>query len=305
MASGHRHLQHDEARTRRARLALAIGLNIGIAALQIAGGLFANSLGLLSDAAHNSSDVIALVVSYVALRLILLPATPRRTFAYRRAEVLAALFNASALLAVSGWVLYTAVGRLADPPEVLGGWVALFAGAGVLANGVSAFLLHGYHDLNTRAAYLHLLADAAFSLGVLLGGALIALSGWSLIDPLISLLLAAWMIWESIRVVRSSVNILMEATPQGIDYHDLANAIRAHRGIAGVHDLHVWALSSTEFALSAHLEVENGDLPLLHDLTATIKRDLAGDFGITHVTFELEPAGAVCDDPPCEIVGAD
>jgi cobalt-zinc-cadmium efflux system protein len=288
----------------RRRLLLAIGLNIGITVMQIAGGLFTNSLGLLSDAGHNASDVVALLMSYLALRLLALPATPRRTFAYKRSEVLAALLNAAALIAVSGWVVYAAVLRLGAPPAVLGGWVALFAGVGMLANGASALLLRGYRDLNTRAAYLHLLADAVFSFGVLISGGLIALFGWNVADPLVSIALAAWMIWESVRVVRSSVNILMEATPESVDYGRVRQSLCAHRGVAGVHDLHIWALSSTEFALSAHLEVEDADLTKLGGLTSAVRRQLEEAFGITHATLEVELAGDSCGHPPCVVIDA-
>jgi cobalt-zinc-cadmium efflux system protein len=288
----------------RNRLLLAIGLNVGIAAMQIAGGLFANSLGLLSDAAHNASDVVALVVSYFALRLLLLPATPRRTFAFKRAEVLAALANAVALLAVSGWVVYAAVLRIGSPPEVLGAWVALFAGVGMVVNGVSALLLRGYHDLNTRAAYLHLVADAAFSLGVLVSGGLIALTGWNVLDPVVSIILAVWMIYESARILRSSVHILMEATPEGIDYEEVRSTLTAHPQVTGVHDLHLWALSSTEFAVSAHLVVEESDLGRLRGLTGALRATLAEEFEITHATLEIELVGADCGSEPCVVAGA-
>ena len=302
MATDDAHV-HGGAAGRRRRLLLAVGLNVAIAAVQVAGGLFAGSLGLLSDAAHNSSDVIALLVSYFALRLLTLPATPRRTFAYKRAEVLAAVLNATALLVVSGWVVYAAAGRLSHPPEVLGGWVMLFAAAGMIANGASALLLHGYRDLNTRAAYLHLLADAAFSFGVLVSGALVAAFGWSLADPLVSILLAVWMIRESVGVLRACVNILMEGTPQGVDYHEVADDILGHEHVVGVHDLHVWALSSTDFALSAHLEVEESDLVALRDVTATVRRDLEERFGVSHATLEVELRGAGCERPPCVAAG--
>jgi len=294
-------LPNGGAVSRRRRILIAVGVNIGIVVVQISGGLYANSLGLLSDAAHNSSDVAALLVSYIALRLLLLPATPRRTFAFKRAEVLAALLNAAALLAVSGWVVYAALGRLNQPPDVLGGWVAVFAGVGMIANGGSALLLRGYHDLNTRAAYLHLLADAAFSFGVLISGVLILAFGWALVDPVVSILLAAWMIWESIAVLRSCVNILMEAMPEGLDYHEIAGCIEKHAGVVGVHDLHVWALSSTDFALSAHVEVAEADLEALRGLTGALRSDLAARFEITHATLELELTGGTCDQPPCVV----
>jgi cobalt-zinc-cadmium efflux system protein len=271
--------------------------------MQIAGGLFANSLGLLSDAAHNASDVVALLVSYLALRLLLLPATPRRTFAFKRAEVLAALANAAALLVVSGWVVYAAILRMGSPPEVLGVWVALFAGLGMAANSASALLLRGYRDLNTRAAYLHLVADAAFSFGVLVSGGLIALTGWYVLDPVVSIVLAAWMIYESALILRSSLHILMEATPEGLDYEEVRQALTAHPLVKGVHDLHIWALSSTEFALSAHVEVEEPDLEKLGGLTGRLRARLAEEFAITHATFEVELVGAACGHDPCVVIG--
>jgi cobalt-zinc-cadmium efflux system protein len=287
---------------RRRRLALAIGLNIGITAMQIAGGIYANSLGLLSDAGHNASDVIALAMSYVALRLLVLPATPKRTFAYKRGEVLSALLNAVVLVAVSGWVIYAAVLRTGSPPAVLGGWVALIAGIGMVANGLSALLLHGYRDLNTRAAYLHLLADAVFSLGVLVSGAVIALFGWDIADPLVSIVLACWMIWESVKVLRSCVNILMEAAPEGVDCEEVRRSLCGHPEVADVHDLHIWALSSTEFALSAHLVVEDRDLSRLSGMTSQLRERLADAYSIMHATLEVELRGEQCGHEECVVL---
>lgn len=290
------------------RLILSLGLNLLITLSQVGGGLVANSLGLLSDAAHNLSDVVALGLSLWAVRLGRRAATPRHTYAYKRAEILVALFNSAVLVAISAYIIVEAIRRLAAPPAVKGLWVIGFAAAGLLINSFSAFLLRSHHhDLNLRSAFLHLVGDAATSLGVMVGGVVVYLWDWNYADAIVSILVSLWIGREAFLIVRRTVNVLMEATPEGIELASVEKAMLATSGVKGVHDLHIWSISSTDLALSAHVQVDDAALSQAAALAAELKRLLARDFGIGHATLEFETAdgqcaGSICESPP-EIPG--
>jgi cobalt-zinc-cadmium efflux system protein len=284
------------------RLILALGLNLIITLLQVIGGIIANSLGLLSDAAHNLSDVVALGLSLWAVRLGRRPATPRRTFAYKRAEILVALFNSAVLVAISIYIIIEAVRRLVNPEPVEGLWVIGFAAAGLLINGISAFLLRSHHhDLNLRSAFLHLVGDAATSFGVMLSGFIVYFADWYYADPIVSILVSLWIAREAVNIVRRTVNVLMEGTPEGVEFADVERAMLAVSGVRGVHDLHIWSVSSSDLALSAHLEAEDTALSETGTVVASVKDMLARDFGVGHVTLELETVGGECAGSSCEI----
>ncbi len=284
------------------RLILALGLNLVITLLQIAGGIVANSLGLLSDAAHNLSDVVALGLSLWAVRLGRRPATPRRTFAYKRAEILVAMFNSAVLIAISVYIVVEAVRRLIDPEPVEGLWVVAFAAGGLLINGVAAFLLRSHHhDLNLRSAFLHLVGDAATSFGVMLSGLIVYFADWYYADAIVSILVSLWIGREAVRIVRSTVNVLMEGTPEGVELAEVERAMLAVPGVRGIHDLHVWSISSTDLALSAHVEADDAALSETGALVATVKDMLARDFAVGHVTLELEAAGGECAGSTCDL----
>ncbi len=285
-----------------ARLILALGLNLVITLLQIVGGIVANSLGLLSDAAHNLSDVVALGLSLWAVRLGRRPATPRRTFAYKRAEILVAMFNSAVLIAISVYIIVEAVRRLIDPEPVEGLWVVAFAAAGLVINGLAAFLLRSHHhDLNLRSAFLHLIGDAATSFGVMVSGLIVYFADWYYADAIVSILVSVWIGREAFNIVRSTVNVLMEGTPEGLDFGAVERAMLAVPGVRGVHDLHIWSISSSDLALSAHLEAEDAALSETGMLLAAVKNVLAHDFAVGHVTLELEPVGGECAGSSCDI----
>lgn len=291
-ARGHSHTHvHAAPDTLGPKLLVGIGVNLFIVIIQVIGGLLSSSLGLLSDAAHNMSDVLSLVLSYGANRIGKRPPTPRRTFAFRRAEVLVAFVNAGALIAVAVFIGYEAVGRLLNPVEVGGLPVMLIAGIGMVANAGTALMLKGHDDLNARSAFLHLMADAVTSLGVVVGGALVWALGFNAADSIVSILLAVWMLKEAWSIVRESANILLEGAPDGIDFWAVADAMAAVEGVLDVHALHVWAISSKEFALSAHLEVDDERLSDLSSVVRRVKDMLRRDFGIAHPTLEIECAG--------------
>jgi cobalt-zinc-cadmium efflux system protein len=291
------------------RLILALGLNLIITLLQIAGGIVANSLGLLSDAAHNLSDVVALGLSLWAVRLGRRPATPRRTFAYKRAGILVAMFNSAVLIAISVYLIVEAVRRLIDPEPVEGLWVVAFAAGGLLINGVAAFLLRSHHhDLNLRSAFLHLVGDAATSFGVMLSGLVVYFADWYYADAIVSILVSLWIGREAFSIVKSTVNVLMEGTPEGVEFAEVERAMLAVPGVRGIHDLHIWSISSSDLALSAHVEAEDIALSETGTLLAVVKNMLARDFNVGHVTLELETeggecAGSTCDLPPDNLTG--
>lgn len=286
------------------RLAISLALNLLITLLQIAGGLLANSLGLLSDAAHNFSDVVALTLSLVAVRLGRRSATQRHTYAYKRAEILVALFNSAVLIAISVYIIIEAIGRIVNPVSVNGLWVMAFAAAGLVINAFSALLLRSHgHDLNMRSAFLHLVGDAFTSLGVLVSGLVIYLWQWDYADAIISILVSLWISREAYAIVKSTVNVLMEGTPEGVDYEEVERTLMAVPGVRGLHDLHIWTLSSNDLALSTHIEVDDAAVSETASILAAVKAVLAKDFGIGHATVEIEIeggecAGSVCTVPP-------
>lgn len=302
--AGHAHA-HATPDTLGAKLLAGVVINLAIFAVQIVGGLLANSLGLLSDAAHNLSDVASLLLSYGANRVGKQPPTPTRTFAYRRVEILVAFFNAAALIAVAAFVAFEGILRLLRPVEVGGATVMLVAGIGMLANTGAAWLLKGHDDLNARSAFLHLVVDAVTSLGVVVSGFLVWALHFNAADAIVSIGLSVWMMKEAWGIVLSSVGILLEGTPGGLDFWEISEAMEAEDGVLSVHALHVWAIASKEFALSAHLEVDDGRLS---DLTAVVRRvkDMLKErFDIGHPTLEVECAVGGCAGGVCALAVQD
>jgi cobalt-zinc-cadmium efflux system protein len=282
------------------RLLLSIVLNVLITLLQVIGGILSNSLGLLSDASHNLSDVVALSLSYWALRLGRRPATPTRTFAYKRAEILVALLNSAALVGVAAYITVEAVRRLLHPQPVEGLLVVVFAAAGLAANGVAALLLRSHgRDLNLRSAFLHLVGDAVTSLGVMVSGLVVYVFRFQSADAIISILVSLWMAWQAFGIIRSTVNVLMEGTPETLRFADVERALLGVPGVEGVHDLHIWSISSSDLALSAHVETTDLALSETGAVLSSAKQMLAADFQIGHVTLELECLGGACAGSSC------
>ena len=223
--------------------------------------LFAGSLSLLADAGHNLSDVVALGVAAGAVLLARRPATPNRSFGFQRAEILAALVNAVSLIVIAIIVFVGAARRFADPPDVPGGWLIAVASVGLLINviGAVAVFRPGGHDLNLRAAYIHLVGDALGSIGVIVTGIVIVTTGWRYADPLVGVLIGIFLVVSSWSVLRDSTLVLLEATPRGLDAEVIGRAIAAQPGVVEVHDLHVWQITSGFPSLSAHVLVREGD----------------------------------------------
>jgi cobalt-zinc-cadmium efflux system protein len=287
------------AARRERRLRVALALNLGIVVLQVVFGLVASSVGLLADAGHNLADVAAIVVSLVAVRLARRPPTSERSFGLHRGTILAAQLNAASVLVVCVLLAIEAVRRLAEPADVRGGLVLVVALIAAGANLLAAWAVaggghagHGHgHDLNMRSALLHLVSDALASVGVAVAGAVILFSGgadW--LDPAVSLLLAALIGWQGWRLLRETVEVLLEAAPAGLDMDELAEAMAVVEGVEAVHDLHVWTLSSDVRALSAHLVLAgHPSLEEAQVVGARVKAELGTPrFAIAHATLELE-----------------
>lgn len=294
----HAHV-HAAPETLGARLMVGVLINLVIFVAQIIGGLLSHSLGLLSDAAHNLSDVVSLLLSYGADRLGKQPPSPAHTFGFRRVEVMVAFFNAAVLIAIAVFVAFEGVVRLLHPVSVGGATVMLVAGIGMIANTVAAWLLKGHDGLNARSAFLHLVADAVTSLGVVISGFLVWAFHLNAADALVSIALSIWMVKEAWGILRSSIHILVEGSPESLDFREIAEAMEAEDGVRGVHALHVWTISSSEFALSAHVEVDDERLSDLAAIVHRVKDVLEHRFGIGHPTLEIECAAGGCAGGVC------
>lgn len=253
--------------------------------VEVIGGVVANSLALISDALHMFTDVGALTLSLAVLKITHLPHTPRMSYGYHRAEILGALASALSLWALCGVLIYEAILRLITPPEVKGPIVLVIASVGLLANLMMMRTLHSHQkeSLNIRAAYLHIIGDLLGSIGVILAGALIWLTGWNPIDPIISILFALGIIYGSGKIIIQTVVVLMESTPEGIDPSQIEKDLLCIPGVKEVHDLHVWSVSAKKVALSAHLVAEHTHTALnaAHKLIET-------KYHISHMTIQVE-----------------
>jgi cobalt-zinc-cadmium efflux system protein len=275
------------AQSRRA-LAFALALTASYTAVEVVGGLVTGSLALLADAVHMLSDNVAIALALFATWLGARPATPERTFGYRRAEVLAALANGVALVALSIWIFYAAARRLDDPPEVLGGWMLVIALAGVAVNVGAGVLLHRERgaNLNVEAAYRHVLADLLGSFGVVAAAVVILATGWLLVDPLVSMLIGVLILASSWSILRDSTTILLEASPRDIDTRAVGERLARAPGVVDVHDLHIWTITSGFPALSAHVLVARGED--CHARRRELEMVLAREFSIEHTTLQVE-----------------
>ncbi len=257
-------------------------------------------MSLVADAGHNLSDVLGLVVAWVASVLVRQRPSPRFTYGLRGSSILAALFNAVFLLVAVGAILWEAGWRLVHPEPVAGITVMVVAGIGILINGFTAWLFASgaKGDINIRGAFLHMAADAAVSAGVVLAGLAILLTGLDWIDPLVSLAIGGLIIWASWALLRDSVAMSLAAVPPGIAAEEVAACLRGQPGVVEIHDLHIWPMSTTEPALTVHLVMAEGH-PGNRFLIA-VAEDLRSRFGIVHATVQIEEAGG----PPCHLTGA-
>lgn len=287
----HDHDHHGHSHgppTHNAAFAIGVVLNLGFVVAEFCYGLAAHSLALISDAGHNLSDVFSLLLAWGATRLSQAAVTSRRTYGWRRSSIFAALINAVILLVVVGGITVEAIRRLAQPEEVAGGTVMAVAAIGIAINGLTALLfMSGRHrDLNVKGAFLHMAADAAVSAGVVAAAFAIRLTGWHWLDPAVSLAIGAVIVWGTWGLLRESINLSMDAVPAGIDPKAVENYLANLDGVTAVHDLHIWAMSTTEVALTVHLVMEEPprDDSFLHEVSDTLR----DRFGIGHATTQIE-----------------
>ncbi|HSO74191.1 MAG TPA: cation diffusion facilitator family transporter [Blastocatellia bacterium] len=284
----HSHL-HGQGSNRR-RLMVVLALTVTYMLAEAIGGFLTNSLALLSDAGHMLADVAALLLAMLALWFAARPVTPKKTYGYYRMEILAALANGVALVVISLLISYEALQRIRQPQEVQGLELTLIAAGGLVINAVSAWLLHSASEenLNMRAAFLHVIGDMLGSIGAIAAGVLIWQWGWTIADPIISVLMCLLIVYSSWQLIRESVNILLEGTPSHINIRALVEAMHGVEGVTDVHDLHVWTISSGKEALSAHVTIEVGAPH--HETLEALQQQLRSMFNIGHVTLQLEPA---------------
>jgi cobalt-zinc-cadmium efflux system protein len=286
-------MSHDHASaagrgsTRRA-LTLALGITAAYTVAEIVGGLLADSLALLADAGHMLSDNVALGLALFAIWLAAKPPTPERTYGYKRAEILAALANGVALVAIALWIFVEAVRRLEQPPEVLGGLMLVVALIGLVVNTAAGLVLwRGRNEsLNVGAAFRHVLADLLGSVGVIVAAIVILLTGWTQADAVISLVIGLLILVSAWTILRDSTRILLEATPRGINAAEVARVMAEHPSVTDVHDLHVWEVTSGFPALSAHVLVLPG--ADCHRIRRELERSLTERFAIDHTTLQVD-----------------
>ena len=304
MSAGHEHHDHGGGHghshvpttiKHERPLWIAFGLTLFFLLVEVIGGLLTNSLALLSDAAHMMTDVLALGISLFAVRMARRPADAKRTYGYARMEAIGALVNGGLLFLVAGYILWEAVGRFSEPPHVESGGMLLVAALGLVVNLISMKLLQAGagESLNMKGAYLEVWSDMLGSLGVIAGALLIRFTGWTVVDPIIAVLIGLWVLPRTWTLLREAGHVLMQGVPSGIDLDEIRDAMAAQPGVATVHDLHVWALGSKEPILTAHvlLASETGDADAVR---VAMTRMLRERFDIDHATLQVETRH--CDD---------
>jgi cobalt-zinc-cadmium efflux system protein len=297
----HPHEHHTEMGNRP--LIITMGIIIVIMIIEIIGGLLSNSLALLGDAGHMLVDALAIGLSLFAFNLARRPSTLTRTFGYHRVEIMAALANGSVLVLVSAFIFYEAAQRFSQPPEVKTPLMLVVAVIGLIANIAGIMLLRqGSHSsLNIRGAFWHILGDTISSVGVIAAGVVIAITGWRIADPIVAIVIGIVILWGALRLVRDSVDILMESVPKNISVEKVVEDIKKVPGVREIHDIHVWTITSGIVALSSHLMIEDQMVSLSTDVRDSVNRMLAERYAITHTTLQLEcdrcescPVGVVC-----------
>jgi cobalt-zinc-cadmium efflux system protein len=274
-------------------LKIAIILTALIFFLEVAGGIISNSLALFSDAAHVFMDVVALLLTYGAIRISARPSNGSVTFGYHRFEIFAALINGLTIIGIAVIICYEAYERILDPPDVKGFEVLIIATTGLIANAWVAIKLHGHHDLNIKGAYLHVMGDALASIAVIAGAVFIIFTGNSVIDPILSIAIGLMLLYGAFKLVFGSIRILLEFAPKHVDADALIKVIMEIEGIKGVHDIHIWSICSNIHAMSAHVLVDRIHVEQTADLIMQINRTVRERFRIIHTTLQFECAECV------------
>ena len=290
----HQHSHAINAESLNKAFIIGIVLNLAFVVIEFAAGFWFDSLALLSDAGHNLSDVVSLVLALLAFRLAKVKANERYTYGYKKSTILVSLLNAVIFLVAVGAIVIESIHKLNNPAVVPGGAIAWVAGVGVLINAFTAFLFmkDKEKDLNVKGAYLHMAADALVSVGVLVAGIVISRTGWYIIDPIIGLIVAVVILISTWNLLHDSLRLTLDGVPTSIDSQKVVKAIRALPGVDDVHHIHIWAISTTENALTAHIVLKQPES--MQEVKHLIRHRLE-DFGIGHATLEFEVPGEHCE----------
>ena len=302
---GHHHHHHPSAEAGDKRVLWAVAVNLGLTIAQIVGGIIAGSLSLIADAIHNLSDAISLGIAFGARRIARRPSDEAMTFGYVRAEVVAALINYTTLIVIGVYLVYEAVFRFFEPEPVTGWLIVVIAGVALVVDLATALLTYALakESMNIRAAFLHNVADALGSIGVIVAGTLIILFGWTIVDPIVTLLIAGYILWHAFAEIGGAIRLLMLGTPSDLDVEALVADLRAVEGVEDVHHVHVWAIDERASALEAHVVVAEEVGPKAEAVKARIKRLALDRFAIGHTTLELERPSACCEGEDAQLIG--
>lgn len=297
MNEGHSHARDVGGRNAR-RIAVTLGFVSAYMVAEVIGGLLSNSLALLADAGHMLSDAGALILALVAMRIARRPPTATHTFGYQRAEILAALTNGAALIAIAGYIGYHALARLSSPPDVRGPLMLAVAAGGLMINLAGLYILHGgkSDSLNVHAAWLHVVADTLGSVGAIVSGLLVTLVGWNWADPIASLLIVALVVYSAWALLKQTTSVLMQAVPRGLDLTSVEQVLTGVDGVVASHDLHVWSVTNDRAVMSAHLSVQPDiDRQRVMD---EVHRRLRDQLDVHHTTIQLDCPG---ECTPCDM----
>ena len=287
MAENHNHSHHHAPDNLNIAFAIAAALNIALVIAQVGYGVFAHSVALLADAGHNFGDVLGLLLAWGAVILSRKNPTAKYTYGFRSTSILAALLNGGLLLVATGAIAWEAIQRVAEPTPVAGATVVVVAAIAILVNSFSAWLLRNKHDdLNAKGAFLHLVSDAAVSLGVLVGGLIILKTGWYWVDPVVSLGISLVIVWSTWGLLREAVNMSLDAVPASINPGEVRKYLEGLAGVVRIHDLHIWPISTTEVALTCHIIMPKGHPD--DSFMAKVAEELREKFGISHTTLQSE-----------------
>jgi cobalt-zinc-cadmium efflux system protein len=294
----------DLANQTTKRLALSLVLTLGFVIIEAIAGFISNSLALLTDAAHNFTDVIALGLSWYALRISSQPAHAGKTYGYHRVGILVALVNSTTLILIALGIFYEAWHRFLAPPVVD---APILIGVGIVAfiiNAVTAWLVHkgSEHDLNLRSAFVHLMGDVLSTIGAVIAGVVIFFTQWNWLDPLVSVLIGALILWNAWGILRQTIHILLESTPENIDMQNMLDDLLTVEGVRGVHDLHVWSINENLRVLSAHVMTEDIPVSVGANIQRGVNKVLFQKYNIQHATLQLECIGCDSSMLYCDIV---
>ncbi|MCP1200324.1 cation diffusion facilitator family transporter [Notoacmeibacter sp. MSK16QG-6] len=305
MSHSHHGHAHIDPEAGDARVFWAVLVNLGLTVAQIVGGILSGSLALIADAIHNLSDALALIIAFFARKIARREADETMTFGYGRAEVVAALINYTTLIVIGLYLVYEAVLRLIDPQGVDGWLVVIIAAVALVVDTVTALLTFSLskESVNIRAAFLHNVADALGSIAVIFAGTLIILYDWRLIDPIVTLMIASYILWQSLAEIGGVIRILMLGSPPNIDARKVLDLMQDVDGVADVHHLHLWQMQEYENAVDAHLGIEAGRWSEADAIKQAVKTRLKSEFAISHATLECECAVHACPSPA--IIGHD